>query len=171
MTRQRSTAAGPIRARLALAGALLALAAVPALASAHHRGIRVSGTYAAYDYGTPQCAPKGASPDILACRTTGFRSSYAGSLVGDVSTEFSSIIDCKSGRTWGHGVETFTGSLNGSASGTLTWRIRFRAAFDCTTSAPSAFQGFSRITASSGALSGIRGRLHFGDVNYDGVLR
>lgn len=171
MTRQRSTAARPIRARVALAGALLALAAVPALASAHHRGARVSGTYVAYDYGTPQCAPKGASPDILACTTTGFRSTYAGSLVGDVATEFSSVINCQTGRTWGHGVETFTGSLNGSATGTLTWRIRFRAAFDCTTSALSAFQGFSRIKASSGALAGIRGRLHFGDVNYEGVLR
>jgi hypothetical protein len=171
MTRQGSAAPGTARALLALAGALLALAAMPALAAAHHRDIRVSGTYAAYDFGTTQCVPKGASPDLLACSTTGFRSSYAGSLVGDVSTEFHNIINCKTGRTWGRGVETFTGSLNGSATGTLTWKISFRSDFDCATSLPSGFQGRSHITASSGALAGIRGRLHFGDVTYDGVLR
>jgi hypothetical protein len=171
MTMQGSAAPGTKRALLALAGALLALAAMPALAAAHHRDIRVSGTYAAYDFGTTQCAPKGASPDILACSTTGFRSTYAGSLVGDVATEFTNIINCKTGRTWGHGVETFTGSVNGSAAGTLTWKISFRSDFDCTTSLPSGFQGRSHIKASSGALAGIRGRLHFGDVTYDGVLR
>ena len=171
MTRQGASAPGTKRALLALAGALLALAAMPALAAAHHREIRVSGTYVPYDFGTTQCAPKGASPDILVCSTTGFRSTYAGSLVGDVTTAFSNIIDCKTGRTWGRGVETFTGSLNGSATGTLTWKISFRSDFDCATSLPSGFQGRSHIKASSGALAGIRGRLHFGDVTYDGVLR
>ena len=144
---------------------------MPALAAAHHRDIRVSGTYAAYDFGTTQCAPKGASPDILACSTTGFRSTYAGSLVGDVSSEFSNVINCRTGRTWGHGVETFTGSLNGGAPGTLTWKISFHSAFDCTTQLPSGFQGRSHIKASSGALAGIHGRINFGDVSYDGVLR
>jgi hypothetical protein len=91
--------------------------------------------------------------------------------VGDVSTEFTSTVNCKTGRSWGRGVETFTGSLDGSATGTLTWKITFHSDFDCTTSLPSGFQGFSRIKASSGALAGIRGRLHFGDVTYDGVLR
>jgi hypothetical protein len=171
MTRQGSAAPGTKRALLALAGALLALAAMPALAAAHHRDIRVSGTYAAYDFGTTQCAPKRASPDILACSTTGFRSTYAGSLVGDVSTEFTNTINCKTGRTWGHGVETFTGSLNGSATGTLTWKISFRSDFDCTTSLPSGFLGHSHIKASSGALAGVHGRLQFGDVTYDGLLR
>src|SRR4051812_2591620 len=143
MTRHGASAPGTKRALLALAGALLALAAMPALAAAHHREIRVSGTYVPYDFGTTQCAPKGASPDILACSTTGFRSTYAGSLVGDVATAFSNIIDCKTGRTWGRGVETFAGSLNGSATGTLTWKIAFRSDFDCATSLPSGFQGRS----------------------------
>ena len=171
MTRQGSAAPRTKRALLALAAALLALAAMPALASAHHRDIRVSGTYVAYDFGVTQCAPKGASPDILACSTTGFRSTYAGSLVGDVSTEFTSTINCKTGRTWGHGVETFTGSLNGGGSGTLTWKIFFHAAFDCTTSAPSGFKGVSWVKASSGALAGTHGQLQFGDVTYGGRLR
>jgi hypothetical protein len=169
----RGLLASPARKLLVLAGALLALALAPALASAHHGHGRtaVAGTYTVYDLGSTQCAPKGKSPDILVCATTGLRSTYAGDLAGDSTSDFSEIIDCKAGTTRGSGIETFTGSLNGGASGTLTWRISFRAGFDCTTFFPSGFQGFSHIQASSGALAGIRGHLHFGDTTYDGVLR
>ena len=167
----RAHLAGPARALFALAAAMLALAVTPALAAAHHGHVHISGTYAVYDLGSSQCAPKGASTDILVCSTTGLRSSYDGSLTGDTTSDFSNVIDCKAGRTWGRGVETFTGSLNGGASGTLTWKISFTAAFDCTTFFPSGFQGFSHIKEGSGALAGIHGHIHFGDVTYDGVLR
>ena len=170
MTTQETGSAGSTRALLALAGALLALAATPALAAAHHGHGRVSGTYAVTDFGTTQCAPKGASPDILKCTTTAFKSAYDGSLVGNVTTEFTQAINCTTGRTHGHGVEMFTGALNGS-TGTLTWKISFRAAFDCATSVPSDFHGLARIKAGSGALAGIHGQLRFGDVTYEGVLR
>ena len=171
MTTHRTGSAGPARVLFALAGALLALAATPALAAAHHGHGRVSGTYAVTDFGTTQCTPNGAAPDILECTTTGFKSAYEGSLVGTVETSFTEVINCTTGRTRGHGLETFTGALNGSGSGTLTWKISFRAAFDCATSVPSDFHGFARIKASSGALAGIHGKLRFGDVTYDGVLR
>jgi hypothetical protein len=171
MTTQEPGGAGRARALLALAGALLALAVTPALAAAHDGHGRVSGTYAVTDFGTTQCALKGASPDILECSTTGFKSAYEGSLVGTVETSFTQVINCTTGRTRGHGVETFTGTLNGSGTGTLTWKISFHAAFDCATSVPSDFHGLARIKASSGALSGSHGKLRFGDVTYDGKLR
>lgn len=167
----RAQIARPRRALFALAAAALALAVTPAMAAAHHGHVRVTGTWAAYDPGSSQCAPKGASPDILRCTTTALRSTYDGSLTGDTTSDFTNVIDCKAGRTWGRGVETFTGSLNGGASGTLTWKISFAAAFDCTTFSLSGFRAFSHIKASSGALAGIHGHIRFGDVTYDGVLR
>jgi hypothetical protein len=171
MTTYDSAVARPLRGLLALAAAMLALAATPALAGANHGRIQVSGTYTVTDFGTTQCAPKGTSPDILKCSTTAFESRFDGNLAGDVTTEFTQIINCTTGRTRGHGVETFTGSLNGGGTGTLTWKISFHAAFDCATSIPSDFHGRAHIKASSGALAGMHGRLRFGDVTYDGVLR
>ena len=151
--------------------AALALTAGAASDASAGPGISVSGTYSVTDFGATTCAPVGSSSFKFRCDTTGLVSQYSGDLVGDAVADFTSLINCKTGRTWGRGVETFTGSLNGSATGTLMWKISFRSDFDCATSLPSGFKGRSHIKASSGALAGIRGRLHFGDVTYDGVLR
>jgi hypothetical protein len=155
---------------IALAGVLLGLAFTAARADAHHGRTVVAGTYTVTDFGTTTCVPKGRSGDILKCTTTAFISTYDGNLVGESTTDFTQVVNCKTSRTRGQGVETFTGSLNGSAAGTLTWKISFHAGLDCATFFPSDFHGLGRITASSGALDGTRGLLRFGDVTYDGVL-
>ena len=110
-------------------GVLALLLAAPASASA----TPVSGTYIVTDFGTPTCAPVGAAGFILSCSTSGFRSSYSGALAGTTTTSFTQLINCKTGRTQGSGLETFTGSIAGVGSGTLTWTDHFSAAFDCTT--------------------------------------
>jgi hypothetical protein len=158
------------RILLALVGATAAIAAAPALASAHHGHVRVTGTYTVYDFGTTTCVPENAAGDILACTTTGLKSAYDGSLKGDSTVDFTQTVNCTTGRTHGHGVETFTGVLGGGTPGTLTWIIRFRSALDCATFAPSDFRALAWIGRSSDGLAGTHGLLRFGDVSYDGVL-
>jgi hypothetical protein len=154
-----------------IAGVLLALALTAARADAHHGRTIVTGTYTVTDFGTTTCAPKGKSADILVCTTTAFKSHYDGNLAGESTTDFTQIVNCKTSRTRGQGVETFGGSLNGGAPGTLTWKITFHSGLDCATLFPSDFHGVGRITAGSGALDRTHGVLRFGDVTYDGVLR
>jgi len=155
---------------IALAGVLLALALTATRADAHHGRTVVTGTYTVTDFGTTTCAPKGTSADILVCTTTAFKSHYDGNLAGESTTDFTQIVNCRTSRTRGQGVEIFDGSLNGGASGTLTWKITFHSGLDCATFSVSDFHGVGRITASSGALDGTHGLLRFGDVTYDGVL-
>ncbi len=124
-----------------LAGVMLALALTSARADAHHGSTVVAGTYTVTDFGATTCVPKGESGDILTCTTTAFKSSYDGNLAGESTADFTQVINCKTSRTRGEGVETFTGSLNGGAAGTLTWKITFRAGFDCATFFPSEFHG------------------------------
>jgi hypothetical protein len=130
----------------------------------------VAGTFGVADYGNTECAP-GSAPGTLRCVTTGFVSSYDGSLVGQSSADFVQLINCVSGQVQGHGVESFSGSVNGSAPGTATWPIVFSASFDCETFAVWGFIGLGVITDSSGGLGGARGTLHFGDGTYTGILR
>jgi hypothetical protein len=158
-----------VRRVLAIAVFAAALIAGQSAASAHHR-VHVSGRYVVSDFGSTACAPKG-SPFILRCTTTGFVSQYSGSLTGSSVADFKQTINCNKSRTHGRGIETFTGSIEGVGSGTLTWRIRFRSAFDCATFAVSNFVGRGVIISGTGALANLRGRLHFGDVSYHGNLR
>ena len=132
--------------------------------------VPVSGTYAVTDVGSLSCAPVDANQSRFRCETTGLVSEYAGSLEGTSTASFVQIIDCRRGRTFGHGVETFTGTVTGVGSGTLTWRISFASDFDCGTFAVSGFTGQSAITGGSGALGGLHGALRFGDVTYEGTL-
>jgi hypothetical protein len=138
-------------------------------ATAASTSVHVSGAYAVTDFGSFSCAPNG-SPSVLRCTTTGFVSQYSGSLSGSSVTNFEQIIDCKTGRTHGHGAETFTGSITGVGSGTLTWGIHFDSAFDCATFAVSAFSGRGVITSGAGGLVGLNGNIQFGDTTYDGEL-
>jgi len=123
--------------------------------------------------GVADCAFHGpaASPFIGVCHTTGFLSLYSGSLTGVSVADFTTIIDCKTGRTVGQGTETFTGQLAGVVgSGSLTWAIRFTSAFDCSTFLVSDFSGSSGITSGTGALAGLTGHIVFGDTTYTGNL-
>jgi hypothetical protein len=146
----------------------VALGGVQTAASAPKR-IHVSGTYAVTDFGSFSCATNG-SPFVLHCTTTGFVSQYSGNLTGTSVTNFEQIIDCKKSRTHGHGTETFTGSIAGVGSGTLTWGIHFDSAFDCLTFAVSDFSGRGVITSGTDALAGLHGSIQFGDTTYDGAL-
>jgi hypothetical protein len=147
----------------------VALFAAQAAAAAPDR-VAVSGTYAVTDFGSFSCAPEG-SPFLLRCATTGFVSQYGGSLTGSSVTDFVQIIDCKAGRTHGHGTEMFTGSIAGAGSGTLTWGIHFDSEFDCTTFAVGGFSGRGVVISGSGGLAGLNGSIQFGDTTYDGGLQ
>ena len=147
-------------------GALALVLGAPASASA----TPVSGTYTVTDFGTPTCAPVGATGFILSCSTSGFRSSYSGALTGTTTTSFTQLINCKTGRTQGSGLETFTGSIARVGYGTLTWTDHFSAAFDCTTFAVSSFSGIGVDLSGTGSLAGLHGLLSFTDTTYDGAL-
>jgi hypothetical protein len=130
----------------------------------------VSGTYGVTDFGTLSCVPLGAAGFIVRCSTSGFVSSYSGSLTGTTTTTFTQLINCRTGRTQGSGVETFTGSIAGVGSGTLTWRDEFSAGFDCTTFAVSDFSGIGVALSGTGDLAGLHGTLSFTETTYDGAL-
>jgi hypothetical protein len=156
--------------RLLLAAAVFAAALVGAQTAATAAGsVQVSGMYQVTEFGSFSCATNG-SPFVLRCTTTGFVSQYSGSLTGSSVTNFEQIINCKTGRTHGHGTETFTGSVAGVGSGTLTWGIHFDSAFDCLTFAVTGFSGRGVVTAGTGALAGLNGSIEFGEDTYDGEL-
>jgi hypothetical protein len=160
----------PIAKRLVPAVSLLAAAmvVVPAAAAAPSP-VQVSGTYAVTEFGALGCAPNG-SLFVLRCTTTGLGSQYGGSLTGTAVADFTQIIDCRTSRTHGHGTETFSGSIAGVGSGTLTWGIHFKSAFDCTTFAVSDFSGRGVVTGGTGGLAGLNGSITFGDITYEGML-
>jgi hypothetical protein len=147
-----------------------ALVVVPASVSARDGDdVDVSGTYAVTDLGTSVCPPNG-STVVFRCTVTGLVSQYTGSLTGTSVANFTERINCERGRVRGHGTETFTGSLQGGGSGTLTWQIRFHSAFDCATTAVSNFSGTGLIRSGTDVFAGMRGDLDFGDVTYEGEL-
>jgi hypothetical protein len=130
----------------------------------------VSGEWAVTDEGIPDCGPIGASQVLLRCETTGFLSEYSGSLTGTSTVSFVTFIDCRGGRAMGYGTETFTGTVAGVGSGTLTWGIRFTSDFDCNTFGLSNFEARTAITSGTGDLASLRGTLVFGDTTYEGDL-
>jgi hypothetical protein len=155
---------------------LLAVASVvAALIGASHAnagdGIAVSGSYTATDFGTTNCAFVGGSGFMFRCDTTGFVSDYTGDLEGTAVADFTQLIDCKTGRAYGHGSETFTGSVEGVGSGTLTYTDQFSSDFDCTVFFPFNLDINSVAVAGSGGLAGLQGTLHFDDTTYSGTLR
>ena len=156
--------------RLLLAAVVFAAALAGAQAAASApTSVEVSGTYAVPDLGSLSCAPEG-SPFIVRCTTTGLVSAYSGRLTGGSVADFDEIIDCKTGRAHGHGTETFTGSIGGLGSGSLTWGIHFESAFDCLTFAVSEFSGRGVVTSGTADLAGLNGSIEFGDLDYEGEL-
>jgi hypothetical protein len=133
-------------------------------------GIHVSGSYAISDFGATACQPVGSSGFIFNCATTGFVSDYSGDLTGTTITNFTQQINCNTSRTHGDGVETFTGSVAGVGSGTLTWLDHFTAGFDCTTFTESNLDITGVIISRTAALAGLHGQLSFTDTTYDGTL-
>lgn len=130
----------------------------------------VSGLYAVANFGTPTCAPVGASGFNLRCDTTGLVSTYTGDLVGVAVADFTSMINCKTGRETGHGTETFTGQVMNGPPGTLTWIDQFSADVDCGTFFPFNLDVNSVAVKGSGGLAGLTGKLHITDTDYSGTL-
>jgi hypothetical protein len=166
MTHTRIRAAG---AGLALGAVAMALAAGTAAAGPKHAN-HVSGTWGVAGEGTTTCDPEPKHPERLRCETTGFQSSYDGDLQGLSAIDFGWKIDCAKGRAEGGGDETLTGSLDGSPAGTLTWRIHFRADFDCTTFLLSNFDAHAEIRDGTGGFDRVHGNLRFDDTTYEGNL-
>jgi hypothetical protein len=159
---------------LAVALAVIAVAIAAASQAAAGSAIPVSGTYVVSDFGTTSCVSVGASGFKFRCDTTGLVSQYSGDLTGTAVADFTSLIDCKAGRETGHGTETFTGSLVGVGSGTLSWIDQFSSNVDCSF-APDLFIPFnldinSVAVRGSGGFAGLQGRLTFTDTTFTGVL-
>lgn len=144
--------------------------AVTGFASAAQK-ISVSGSYVVTDFGTTTCAPVGASGFMVSCDTTGLVSTYTGDLVGVAVADFTSLIDCKTGREIGHGTETFTGQIVNGPSGTLTWIDQFSADVDCGTFFPFNLDINSVAVKGTGGLAGLQGKLHFTDTDFSGTLQ
>jgi len=134
------------------------------------KGVHVSGTYTVTDLGTTTCGPVGGSPNLLRCDTTGFVSQYAGDMTGTATVNFTQVINCKTGRTQGKGIETFTGTINGVGSGSLTWHDHFHATTDCITFGLSDFVLKAVGFSGTAALAGLQGRIDFTLTDYDGTL-
>ena len=60
--------------------------AAPPRSSLDWSATLVSGTYGVTDFGTLTCVPLGAAGFVVRCSTSGFVSSYSGSLTGTTTT-------------------------------------------------------------------------------------
>jgi hypothetical protein len=160
-----------MRRSLVVAAALAVGAVIAVSAASAGEAINVSGTYTATDFGSTDCAPVGASGFMLRCSTTGFVSEYSGDLEGAAVADFTELIDCKTSRAVGIGTETFTGSVRGVGSGTLTYTDQFSSDIDCTSFVPMNLDLDSVAVKGSGGLAGLQGKLHFTDTTYSGTLR
>jgi hypothetical protein len=150
---------------------LLAVLALPlASVASADTAVHVSGTDVGPDAGTTVCQPVNSSGFLLTCTTPDFATSYTGDLTGAISANFIWTINCNSSLIEGHAVETFTGSVAGIGSGTLTWQTQFHANFDCRTLALSSLYGTGTIQSGTGELAGLYGTLIFSDSTYFGTL-
>ena len=139
---------------LLVCGAAVALTVGVASEASAGRGITVSGIYSVTEFGATTCAPVGSSSIKFRCDTTGLVSQYSGDLSGTAVADFTSLINCKTGRETGHGTETFTSDIG---VGTLTYTDQFSADVDCSF-APDFFLPFN-LDINSVAVkgTGIRG--------------
>jgi hypothetical protein len=157
------------RSGLVAIAALAAVATAAPGATAASSTVLVSGTFTVTDPGAITCATSGA-PFILRCQATGFTTQYSGSLSGTSIVNFSEIINCKTSTTFAIGTETFTGSVAGVGSGSLTWKKSGSADFDCATGELSNFSAHGSISAGTGDLAGLNGNVLFGPDFYSGEL-
>jgi hypothetical protein len=137
--------------------------------------ISVSGTYAPFDdeFGSTTCSSDGDSGFMFTCTTTGLTFQYSGSLVGLAVADFTAHINCKTSRVTSKGVETFTGSVEGVGSGTLTYIDQSSWDIDCSTFFPFSVSNIevnSVAVKGSGGLAGLQGRIVFTDTTYSGTL-
>ena len=67
----------------------------------------------------------------MPCKVSGFTLNYSGSLQGRGVNTFRWIVDCRTGKSYTDGTETFTGSVEGVGSGTFSWGVQSNGTFDC----------------------------------------
>ena len=141
-----------------------------ASAATAKKGAHVSGDYTVTNLGTTTCEPVGSSLFVIRCDTSGFVSEYTGDMTGSAVVAFTQLINCRTGRMHGEGVETFTGSINGVGVGTLTWHDHFHAIMDCATFELSEFALKAVRLSGTGDLAGLHGKIDFTLATYDGTL-
>jgi hypothetical protein len=119
--------------------------------------IAISGTTSTIDPGTGNCVFRG--PYVLNCDSTDFLTGFAGTLTGTSSTDSNIQINCKTLQYQSHGVETFTGSLTGVGSGTLTWQLQTAGTVSDDCSELTSFEGRGVVVSGTGDLAGLNGTL------------
>ena len=80
------------------------------------------------------------------------------------------VIDCRSGKSYTDGTETFTGSVEGVGSGTFSWGVRSRGTFDCEKAEVTSVSARENLYSGTDALAGLYGTMHRGPATYAGVL-
>src|SRR4051794_40083268 len=148
----------------ALAAALAAPAGAVGTGTIH-----VTGQFKLVQTPAPACRKTPGQPWLLHCKARGVTLDYSGSLQGSSTSTFNQTLDCKKGLSFGGGTETFTGSVGGAKSGTLTWEVHFATAIDCAKDTLQSFSATDVIVGGAGALVGLQGSLYrIGDNTYSG---
>ena len=145
-----------------------ALAVGPMAEAVNPHEIAISGTTTTIDPGSINCVFRG--PYVLNCDSTDFLTGLTGTLTGTSSTDSSLQINCKTLQYHGHGVETFTGTLTGVGSGTLTWQLQTSGTVSDDCSDLTSFEGRGVVVSGTGVLAGLNGTLTFDADTYTGSL-
>jgi hypothetical protein len=164
-----------LRTMLLTVAAVVAATAVVAQAGARPQAaIHVSGTYTLDTKAKARvvCNPiSKANPAILRCTESGVVLEYTGGLHGRGVNAFKGVIDCATGKSYTHGTETFTGSIDGVGSGTVTWGVQFSGTFDCKKGAVTSTSATQYVLSGTGALGALYGSVHRGPGTYSGIVR
>jgi hypothetical protein len=136
--------------------------------------VRISGAYTVDTTAQPKtdCKPiSKRNPAVMTCEVSGFTLIYSGSLQGRGVSAFRWVIDCRSGKSYTDGTETFTGSVEGVGSGTFSWGVRSKGTFDCEKGEVTSISARENLYSGTDALAGLYGTMHRGPATYAGVLR
>jgi hypothetical protein len=140
---------------------LLGAAALTAQAAATPAGnVHVTGRFELVKVTAPDCTKTAGKAWLLHCTAHGYTLTYKGALKGSSVTTFTQTLDCKNGAAWGGGTETFTGSVAGVGSGTLTWNLHFASGFDCASNGLHSFSATDVVVSGTGALAGLHGSFY-----------
>ena len=163
-----------LKSMLLVGVAIVAAGSVADTAGASTRpDVRISGTYAVDTTAQTKtdCKPiSKRNPAVMTCEVSGFTLIYSGSLQGRGVNAFRWIIDCRSGKSYTDGTETFTGSVEGVGSGTFSWGVRSKGTFDCEKGEVTSISARENLYSGTDALAGLYGTMHRGPATYAGVL-
>jgi hypothetical protein len=129
-----------------------ASSAVPVASTVAERQLDLNGTYVQPPVNITGIKTTGAATSPF--QATG-GTMWHGDLEGQTSFTIKGIVNLQTGASHGTNDETFTGSVRGLGSGHLHLQETF------TVSAQAVLSLDATIVSSDGALSGLRGRMHF----------